>query len=116
MAGWSRRIVALFVDWFACLAIAGVLTEQFGWDTVGVSSLAVLVLFAEMSLLVGLLGTSLGHRLLGLRVARLDGRPVGIPSAMLRSLLLCLVIPPVVYDRDRRGLHDLASGTIVLRA
>jgi uncharacterized RDD family membrane protein YckC len=73
------------------------------------------VLFVVTSLLVGLLGTSLGHRLLGVRVARLDGRAVGIPKAMLRSLLLCLVIPAVIYDKDRRGLHDLAAGTIVVR-
>jgi uncharacterized RDD family membrane protein YckC len=73
------------------------------------------VLFVVTSLLVGLLGTSLGHRLLGVRVARLDGRTVvGIPKAMLRSLLLCLVIPAVIYDKDRRGLHDLAAGTIVV--
>jgi uncharacterized RDD family membrane protein YckC len=73
------------------------------------------VLFVVTSLLVGLLGTSLGHRLLGVRVARLDGGTVvGIPKAMLRSLLLCLVIPAVIYDKDRRGLHDLAAGTIVV--
>jgi hypothetical protein len=28
--------------------------------------------------------------------------------------LLC-VIPPLVYDRDLRGLHDKASNTIVIR-
>lgn len=117
MAGWGRRIVALFVDWFACLAIAGALAGQLRWDPAAERSLApILVLFIESSLLVGLLGTSLGHRLVGLRVARLDGRPVGIPAAMLRSFLLCLVIPPVVYDKDRRGLHDLAAGTVVVRA
>jgi uncharacterized RDD family membrane protein YckC len=116
VAGWGRRVVALFVDWFASLAIAGLLTEPLGWDTARGRSLGpVLVLFVVTSLLVGLLGTSLGHRLLGVRVARLDGRAVGIPKAMLRSLLLCLVIPAVIYDKDRRGLHDLAAGTIVVR-
>jgi uncharacterized RDD family membrane protein YckC len=116
VAGWGRRIAALFVDWFACLAIAGVVAAQLGWEgQAGRSLTPVGVLFAEMSLLVGLLGMSLGHRLLGLRVARLDGRRVGIPRAMLRALLLCLVLPAVVYDKDRRGIHDLAAGTIVLR-
>ena len=117
VAGWGRRILALFVDWFASLAIAGALAGPLGWDAATERSLSpILVLFAMSSLLVGLLGTSLGHRLLGLRVARLDGQPVGIPAAMLRSFLLCLVIPPVVYDKDRRGLHDLAAGTVVVRA
>ncbi len=117
VAGWGRRVAALFVDWFASLAIAGLLSEPLGWDTARGRSLGpILVLFVVTSLLVGLLGTSLGHRLLGVRVARLDGRTVvGIPRAMLRSLLLCLVIPAVIYDKDRRGLHDLAAGTIVVR-
>ena len=116
VAGWGRRIAALFVDWFACLAIAGIVAAQLGWDgQAGRSLTPVGVLFVEMSLLVGLLGASLGHRLLGLRVARLDGRRVGVPRATLRSLLLCLVLPAVIYDKDRRGIHDLAAGTIVLR-
>jgi uncharacterized RDD family membrane protein YckC len=116
VATWARRIAALFVDWFASLAIAGVIGAQLGWDgQAGRSLTPVGVLFVEMSVLVGLLGTSLGHRLVGIRVARLDGRRVGVPRAALRALLLCLVLPAVVYDKDRRGIHDLASGTIVLR-
>ena len=116
VAGWGRRVAALFVDWFASLTITGLLTEPLGWDTDRGRSLGpILVFFVISSLLVGLLGTSLGHRLLGVRVARLDGRTVGIPRATLRSLLLCLVIPAVIYDKDRRGLHDLAAGTIVVR-
>ncbi len=63
MAGWGRRVAALFVDWFASLAIAGLLSEPLGWDTVRGRSLGpILVLFVVTSLLVGLLGTSLGHR------------------------------------------------------
>jgi uncharacterized RDD family membrane protein YckC len=25
------------------------------------------------------------------------------------------VVPPVIYNRDRRGLHDLAAGTVTVR-
>jgi uncharacterized RDD family membrane protein YckC len=32
-----------------------------------------------------------------------------------RTLLLALVIPAVVYDRDRRGLHDKVGATVVVR-
>jgi uncharacterized RDD family membrane protein YckC len=117
VTGWGRRIAALFMDWFACQAVVALLAAPLGWDGQVGRSLApaIAVLFVEMSLLVGLLGASLGHRLLGIRVARLDGRRVGVPRAALRSLLLCLVLPAVVYDKDRRGIHDLAAGTIVLR-
>ena len=34
---------------------------------------------------------------------------------MIRAVLICLVIPAVVYDRDRRGLHDRAANTVVVR-
>jgi uncharacterized RDD family membrane protein YckC len=116
VAGWGRRIAGLFVDWFACLAIASGAQAVFGWDGDDTRALLpVVVLFVEMTLLVGTLGTSLGHRLLGIRVVRPDGRPVGLPAAALRALLLCLVIPAVVFDKDRRGLHDLAAGSIVVR-
>jgi uncharacterized RDD family membrane protein YckC len=45
----------------------------------------------------------------------LDGRRAGFTAAVIRTMLLCLVIPPVVYNTDGRGLHDRAAGTIVLR-
>jgi uncharacterized RDD family membrane protein YckC len=57
-----------------------------------------------------------GKRVLGMRVARLDGRPVGFWWALVRTILLIAVIPPLVTDRDLRGLHDRAANTIVLRS
>jgi hypothetical protein len=33
----------------------------------------------------------------------------------LRTLLICLVIPAVVYDSDGRGLHDRIVGSRVFR-
>ena len=51
-----------------------------------------------------------------MRVARLDGRPVGFLWALVRTLLLITVIPPLVTDRDLRGLHDRAANTIVIRS
>jgi len=40
---------------------------------------------------------------------------VNLLVALLRTLLICLVVPPVIYNRDRRGLHDLAAGTVTVR-
>jgi hypothetical protein len=28
---------------------------------------------------------------------------------------VCVVVPPLIYDRDQRGLHDLATGTVAVR-
>ena len=70
-----------------------------------------MVLVTEHVLLVGTAGCTIGHRVAGLRVETLDGRPPGPVRALVRSLLLCLVVPPLIWDRDQRGLHDRAAGT-----
>jgi uncharacterized RDD family membrane protein YckC len=71
---------------------------------------------AEVYLLTALTGFTVGMRLLGLRVMRLDGKPVGFGWAFVRTLLLLTVIPALITDYHRRGLHDRAANTIVVRA
>jgi uncharacterized RDD family membrane protein YckC len=67
-------------------------------------------------LLVATLGSSFGHRILGLRVVKLDGTHVGLIPSLIRILLILLVIPAVIWDADNRGLHDKAAKTaLVLR-
>jgi uncharacterized RDD family membrane protein YckC len=56
-----------------------------------------------------------GKRVLGIRVVRLDGRPVGLGWALVRTILLLIVVPALITDRDLRGLHDRAANTIVIR-
>lgn len=79
------------------------------------------------TVLVASLGYTIGHRVLGLQVVRLRDlpdagagpvrgwRPPGFVSGVLRTVLLCLVIPPVIWGSDGRGMHDTAAGTVVLR-
>jgi uncharacterized RDD family membrane protein YckC len=63
-----------------------------------------------------------GKRALGLRVARLDGRPLGVGRALLRFiaagpswLLLHLGHALVAFRADERAAHDLVAGTRVVR-
>ena len=35
--------------------------------------------------------------------------------ALVRTALLCLVIPAVVWGPDGRGLHDVVAGTTITR-
>lgn len=70
----------------------------------------------EVALLDGLLGSSIGKRLMGLRVENASGRPIGIPRAVIRMVLLCMFLPAVVMTDDKRGLHDLAAGSRVVKA
>jgi uncharacterized RDD family membrane protein YckC len=118
VAGYGRRIAALIIDWFVALLVASVFVGQDVWTGEGAGLWAPLVTLAvELTLLDGLLGYSIGRRLLSIAVVRLDGRrPVGIPLALLRSVLLCLAVPALIIDKDRRGLHDLAAGTVVVDA
>jgi uncharacterized RDD family membrane protein YckC len=112
VAGIGARLGALVVDWGACEIIALTIFRSHA-----AVQLWTLVFFAaETWLLTGLTGATLGKRLLRLRVVRLDGRPVGLVSALVRTVLLLLVVPPLVVDSDLRGLHDRAARTIVLRA
>ena len=104
----GRRIVAIIVDWGIALLISNF---AFGGD-----SWANLAVFAaEQMLLVGTLGSSIGHRLVGIHVVRLGGGPAGPLAAVVRALLLCLVIPAVIFDPDHRGLHDKAMNTVLVR-
>jgi uncharacterized RDD family membrane protein YckC len=69
----------------------------------------------EKLLLTALTGASLGQRIMGIEVQRLDGRPVGFQAALVRTLLLLLVIPVVIIDSSGRGLHDRLAGTRLVR-
>ena len=74
-----------------------------------------LAIFAvENVLLVGTLGFTLGMRVFGIRVAMLDGSRPPFQAVLIRTLLLCLAVPALIWDRDRRGLHDRAAKTIVV--
>lgn len=122
LATFPRRLVAIFIDWMACTAIAHMILGVPWGQLHGVGSLLPLAIFAaENLLLVGLLGTTLGHRLLGLQVHRVWLQP-GAPSmpglwaALIRTVLLSLVIPALIPDRHGRGLHDRAAGTVILRS
>ena len=77
---------------------------------VGIFVVAVLVgLFTAIS------GITFGKRLLGIQVIRTNGGRPGFGWALLRTVLLFFVVPPLLADRDLRGLHDRAANTIVVR-
>jgi uncharacterized RDD family membrane protein YckC len=122
VAGWGRRVLALFVDWLIAGLIASAVTGKPLWAGGNDLNTAQMVTFFAMTaILTGLAGGTIGHRLCGLRVIRTQSGgtgyagQVGLLNGAIRALLICLLIPPVVYDRDRRGLHDRAAGTIVVR-
>jgi uncharacterized RDD family membrane protein YckC len=115
VAGYGRRLVALVVDWLLAMLVATGLTAAFHWSPQA-RSLATLAVFGVMAwLLTGLTGTTPGKRLSGLRVDRLGGHRVGLVWGLVRTVLLLVVVPALLWDRDYRGLHDRAAHTVVVR-
>ncbi len=110
VCGWGRRLAAFGVDWLLCAAIAHGLLGSSSWSTP--------VFAVQVWVFTALLGGSAGQLVLGVqvrRLSRLQTPGTGWKASTVRTLLLCLLIPALIWDRDRRGLHDRASGTVVLR-
>ena len=114
IASWPRRVVALLVDWFASLFAAALLGPALGLSDAWADWLPLAVYWLESAAGTALAGGSFGQLALRLQVRRLDGRRLDPAGALLRGLLICLVVPAVVYNRDNRGLHDLAVRSVVL--
>jgi uncharacterized RDD family membrane protein YckC len=113
VSGFGRRIAALLIDWLICTwaitqGLLGIDPTRQGW-------VPVTILAVEYLLLVGTMGMTFGMRLLGIRVAALGGGQPGFVAVLVRTLLLCLAVPALIWDRDQRGLHDRAADTVVVR-
>lgn len=109
----GRRIGALAVDWALCMLIAyGLVTDGYSQAT---GNWALVILLVLSVLTVGTIGFTPGKRLFGLRVASVNGGRLGILRVVLRSVLVCLAVPALIWDRDGRGLHDRFSGAVQVR-
>jgi uncharacterized RDD family membrane protein YckC len=131
-AGLGRRIVAKIIDW----VIVAFLNQTFHYALAGHTPLArdtfestitLTAMLFSLAYNVGFLerfGATPGKLLLGIKVVRKDGEPLGTGRAFARPLaeFLSFIICYVGYlfaffDRERRALHDHIAGTrVVLRA
>lgn len=119
-AGFWRRAWALVLDFtFDSLALAIIFSatdDAFSWPL-----LVAFLLINHVGLAAE--GGSIGKRVLGLRIVRVDGSRVGVGRAALRELVRCtgsvwslgLGFLWMLDDRQRQTWHDLAGGTIVVR-
>lgn len=111
--GFGRRLAALFFDWLLSLGAASFFVAPGSQEA---ANLTLLIFAGQSVVLLSLFGTTIGKRLVGIGLAATGERGLLWPVAMLlRTVLLCLVIPAVVYDRDQRGLHDRVAGTVSRR-
>ncbi len=107
-ASWGRRFLALAVDWIASACVAALF---FGWGNRG-HWVALLIFVLESALGTAFAGGSFGKLLTRLRTVRVAGDPrVDLLPAVARQIMVAVVVPPLIFRPDRRGLHDLAVGT-----
>jgi uncharacterized RDD family membrane protein YckC len=115
LSAWRARIGALLVDWATCMIVAvalfgsGVLTGG-GWR----AWMILACFFVQSTLLGWLAGGSFGKLVCRIAIVRLDRQPLGLARAVLRQALVSLALPALVVGPDRRGLPDLAAGTVVV--
>jgi uncharacterized RDD family membrane protein YckC len=107
VAGFGARALAFVIDWVACALVAIPLLGDAAWAT------PVFLLEAFVGTWLG--GGSFGQLIRRVRIVRIDGSRLGPGRALLRTLLLGLLVPALIWDRDGRGLHDRAAGTVCIR-
>ena len=116
VASIGARVGAFIVDAIVANLLAGVPYLFGARYTLDSRNIAVLAAFLLVELIFDTVyGQTLGKRIFNIRVIRADGD--GLASfkwILLRTVLLGTLIPAVVWDRDRRGLHDKAAGTAVV--
>lgn len=109
LAPFNRRLGALLIDLVLCALIAAAIRR-------GNPGQWSLIPFA-VDYVIGMLmfGRTVGMRLTGLRVIRVDtDEAVGPVRAIVRTALLILLIPCLIVDSDLRGLQDRLTSTAVI--
>ncbi|MEU9510184.1 RDD family protein [Micromonospora sp. NPDC048170] len=108
----GRRFGALVIDWVLCVLVAGFFADPVrdGWAPV-------LVLILEYGFFLGLFAQTPGMYITKIRcVAWADGGRIGVTRGLLRGLLLALVVPALLMDAHRRGLHDRLTASVITNA
>jgi uncharacterized RDD family membrane protein YckC len=111
LASFSSRVVAFLVDALGSALVAGLFTAPYlpgNWALVAFAAVTVLTLMA--------FGQTPGMRLLGLRLAHpRPGQRLAPWRAVVRTALLCLLVPALLVDGNGRGLHDRLTDTAVVK-
>lgn len=114
------RLAAFIVDALASSLVAALFVQAAGGNGVAgrlPGSWSLIPLAVDYLAGVLLAGRTLGMYLFGLRLIRVDRElPVNPLQIVIRTALLFLLVPALVWDRDGRGLHDRLSTTAVIRA
>jgi uncharacterized RDD family membrane protein YckC len=117
VAGFGRRLAALFVDWLLAYGIAALVSGPDALSDPNLSWTILGIWYLLTAVPVAVFGASAGMTALGIRVAPVGGASavIGVPRALLRTALIAVILPPIFRDEDGRGWHDRATRTVVVR-
>jgi uncharacterized RDD family membrane protein YckC len=118
-AGFWERAAAAFLDFVLIVILAG-MADKTVLPLGG--ALFPLVTLAYFTGMWAWKGTSVGSIVLGLKVAREDGKPVTFAVALVRALaaafsvIMCFLgFLWIAWDPYKQGWHDKIAGTVVLK-
>jgi uncharacterized RDD family membrane protein YckC len=124
-AGFWIRLFALALDFFVFLipmmVVVGHIRNEAAHRIV-----TLLLLLSWLAYHVGLWtakGTTIGGIVMGIKVVRLDGRPLDYPVALIRALasvlsgfVLGLGFFWAGFTREKQSWHDKIAGTVIVKA
>lgn len=130
-AGFWIRLPAFLLDGFFATIISGIVAIAAGllMDVVGMktqASIVAVTLYYLSCVLyfivpIALYGQTLGKRICGLKVEKIDGSPITWGTSIIRYLGYIVSMLPLYFgfiwigiSSDKRGLHDLIAGTRVV--
>jgi uncharacterized RDD family membrane protein YckC len=111
-ASLGRRLLALVIDWTMCRLIAALLSPSVIPDN---TFSTLIIFFLEVCLFTITFQASAGQRIMAIKVVTYpDQRRVRPTKVILRTVLICLVLP-AVFTKDGRALHDHFANSQTVR-
>ena len=134
LAGVGSRTLAFLIDWLLLVAVTVISVLIFASTSPATGTFAVVLVMIVLFVLwwfyfvlfeMAWDGQTPGKRLLGLRVRKVGGYPIGWPEALIRNFLRVLIdlflfwipigLPVMIGTRRSQRIGDLAAGTVVVR-
>ena len=111
-ASLGRRLLALVIDWTMCRLIAGLLSPAVIPDN---TFSTLIIFYIEVCLFTIAFGASAGQRIMAIKVVTYpDQQRVKFGRIVLRTFLICLVLP-AVFTNSGRPLHDHFANSQTVR-
>jgi uncharacterized RDD family membrane protein YckC len=122
MFDFLLTLIAIMTSTFIITALSRRSVIGSNLNLVIVAALTLLLFVINFVVLAGRSGQTVGMRILGIRIVRVDGKPFTIKQACLRHLIgypismavFCLGFLWMLWDRRQQGWHDKLARTVVV--